>query len=95
MKTRIINLLLISAFLIVAPLLFTGCVGIAGERTAPDGSKLKITANRFLWFSQNMEFTTKTTDGVSVSLKAEKSSSDAVAVEALANIATSAITKAP
>jgi hypothetical protein len=75
-------------------LLFTGCVQISGQRTAPDGSSLSISANRFLWMSQNMEFTTEA-EGVKVSLKAEKSSSDTAAVEALANIATTAISKAP
>jgi hypothetical protein len=83
--------------LIILPLLaitLTGCVQISGQRTAPDGSSLSINANRFLWMSQNMEFTTEA-EGVKVSLKAEKSSSDTAAVQALANIATTAVSKAP
>lgn len=81
-------------FILCVPVLLSGCVQISGQRTAPDGSSLSINANRFLWMSQNMEFTTEA-EGVKVSLKAEKSSSDTAAVQALANIATSAITKAP
>jgi hypothetical protein len=80
--------------LTLLPLLLAGCVNIEGSRTAPDGSSLSIKANRFLWVSQNMEFTTEA-EGVKVSLKAAKSSSDTQAVEALANIAVQAVNKAP
>jgi hypothetical protein len=73
--------------------LFTGCVGIEGTRTAPDGSVLTIKANRFLWVSQKMEFTTEA-EGVKVSLRADKSSSDSQAIAALAAIAATAA-KAP
>lgn len=75
-------------------LLLTGCAFVEGERVAPDGSKLVIRSSRILWASQDMEFTTES-DGVKVGLKAKKSSSDAIAVEALANIANTAIQRAP
>jgi len=80
--------------LLFVSVLLSGCVGISGERVAADGSCLKIRADRFLWVSQNMEFTTEA-EGVKVSLKAQKSSSDTQAVEALANIAVQAVNKAP
>jgi len=77
----------------ILPLVLTGCVGIEGTRTAPDGSTLTIKANRFLWVSQKMEFTTEA-EGVKVSLKADKSASDSQAIAALAAIAATAASSA-
>lgn len=78
-------------------LVLTGCVNISGSRTAPDGSRLTINAQRFLWSSQDLCFTTITDDGVTVELKASNSSSDAQSIanlsEALGEIAKTAIAK--
>ena len=68
----------------------SGCVNITGERTAPDGTKLAISAKRFMWMSQQVEFSTKDSSGVSVSLKVGNSRPDVEAITALANIAGSA-----
>ena len=68
-------------------LFLTGCVNISGERTAPDGTKLAIRADRFLWMSQQVEFTTKDSSGVTVGLKVGNSRPDVEAINALANIA--------
>lgn len=77
--------------------LLVGCVNIKGERTGPDGSKLSISAQRFLWSSQDLSFTTMTDDGVAVELKASNSSSDADAIAslsgALGEVAKTAIAK--
>lgn len=89
------NLITMKKLLFITPLiLLTGCAFVEGERVAPDGSKLSIRSSRILWASQDMEFTTES-DGVKVGLRAKKSSSDAIAVEALANIANTAIQRAP
>ena len=75
------------ALTLAVVLMLTGCVNIAGTRTAPDGTKLSISANRFLWMSQQVEFTTKDASGVSVGLKVGNSRPDVEAINALANIA--------
>ena len=79
--------------LIMVAVALCGCVNVAGTRTAPDGSKLTIRATRVLWVSQDLSFSTKTEDGTTVTLKAANSRSDVEAVQALGEIAKSAIVK--
>ncbi len=80
--------------LIVLPLV--GCVNIKGARTMPDGTSLSISAQRFLWASQDMEFSTQTEDTI-VTLKASSSKSDADSISALSaalsDVAKTAIAK--
>ena len=85
----------IFAVLCALPLV-AGCVNIKGERTGPDGSRLSISAQRFLWVSQGMEFSTQTEDTI-VTLKASTSKSDADSIAvlsgALSEVAKTAIAK--
>lgn len=63
-------------------LLLCGCAHIAGERK-PDGT-LTLTTTRFLWSSQNVEFSVSDGTNLVVTLKAKKSQTDAEALSAIA-----------
>lgn len=67
--------------LLLLPLL-AGCAHISGERT-PDGT-LKLTTTRFLWSSQNVQFSLTDGTNMVVTLKASKSNSDSEALGAIA-----------
>ena len=75
-------------YLLLLPLLLAaGCSSITGTRTAPDGTTLTMTCNRFLWVSQKIEFSTKDSKGFDVSLKVGESRTDVEAINALAALA--------
>lgn len=70
------------AFLLGMGLLLSGCAHIAGERS-PDGT-LKLTTTRFLWSSQNVQFSLSDGTNIVVTLRSSKSNSDSEALGAIA-----------
>lgn len=86
--------LVIKCAILCAVIGLTGCVSVSGTRTAPDGTKLAIATHRFLWASQNIDFTTTDITGLTVGLKVGASSADASAITALGNIAAQAVAAA-
>lgn len=77
---------------IIALLLLTGCSSITGERTAQDGSKLTIRANRFLWKSEKISFALES-QGLKATLSVGSSATDDKTAGAIAEGAVKALTK--
>ncbi len=65
---------------IFAGLLATGCSSITGMRQLADGSRLTISASRLLWASEGIDASVAETNGLSFSLKVQKSGVDAQAL---------------
>jgi hypothetical protein len=68
---------------VLLALLLCGCSTIVGTRTK-DGD-LTLTSHRFLWASEGISFSLSDTNGLTTSLKVQKSSSDATSIDAVFN----------
>jgi len=75
---------------ILAALLAAGCSSIIGSRQLADGSRLTISANRLLWASEGIDTTVVETNGLSFSLKVQKSNVDSQALGAVTEAAVKA-----
>lgn len=51
----------------------SGCARFRGEAKYPDGTVLKIEAQRFLWVTPDLEFSAKDASGTEVKLNAKQS----------------------
>jgi hypothetical protein len=71
-------------------LLVAGCSSIIGSRQLADGSRLTISAQRLLWASEGIDTTVVETNGLSFSLKVEKSNVDSQALGAVTEAAVKA-----
>jgi hypothetical protein len=63
----------------------SGCSSINGSRELADGSRLRISANRFFWSSEGVETSVTETNGLKFTLSVQKSSVDAAAIGAVAS----------
>jgi hypothetical protein len=70
--------------LATAALGLAGCSSISGTRELPDGSRLRISANRLFWASEGVETTVADTNGLRFTLSVQKSSVDSAALSAVA-----------
>ena len=68
-------------------LLAAGCSSIIGSRQLADGSRLTISAQRLLWASEGIDTTVIETNGLSFSLKVQKSGVDSQALGAVTEAA--------
>jgi uncharacterized protein YegP (UPF0339 family) len=85
-----ITVALVAGFL----MLTTGCANTGGSHTLPDGSKIAVHSQRFLWVSEGVNFTAKDPSGFSASLATSKTGSDPASIDALGKVIEAAINSA-
>lgn len=70
--TRILRHSVVAA---LVSLIFAGCAAIEGIRY-PDGT-IEVRSRRYLWASQGIDFSVKDTNGLTATLKVQRSNPDA------------------